>query len=185
MYTKKVKINPAYVSKHKLRKKSYSFNNSTQRWMERWNYIAVKQLPALLTGITTKHHIYFYCVNFLHSFRTENKLKSHPKVGENKDFRNTVMPSEDTKILKFNQCQKSNKAPFIIYANLECLLEKTDGCLNNPGNSSTTKVGEHITSGFSMSTISSLKSIENKHGVYRGKDCMKKFADPYENTQWR
>ena len=30
------------------------------------------------------------------------------------------MPSEVTKILEFNQCQKSDKAPFIIYADLEC-----------------------------------------------------------------
>ena len=29
-----------------------------------------------------------------------------------------------------------------------------------------------------MSTISSLKRIENKHDVYRGKDCMKKFWEP-------
>ena len=28
-----------------------------------------------------------------------------------------------------------------------------------------------------MSTISSFRSIENKHDVYRGKDCMKKFCD--------
>ena len=28
------------------------------------------------------------------------------------------MPSEDTKILQFNQNQKSDKAPFIIYADL-------------------------------------------------------------------
>ena len=27
-----------------------------------------------------------------------------------------------------------------------------------------------------MSTISSFKSIENKHDVYRGKDCVKKFC---------
>ena len=27
-----------------------------------------------------------------------------------------------------------------------------------------------------MSTISSFKSIENKHGVYKIKDCMKKFC---------
>ena len=38
------------------------------------------------------------------------------------------MPSEDTKILEFNQYQKSDKAPFIIYAGLECIIEKTDGC---------------------------------------------------------
>ena len=28
-----------------------------------------------------------------------------------------------------------------------------------------------------MSTISSCKSIENKHDVYRGKDCIKKFCE--------
>ena len=88
------------------------------------------------------------------------------------------MSSEDTKIIEFNQNQKPDKAPFIIYADLECLIEKIDGCKNNPENSSTTKVGEHIPSGFSMSTISSFKSIENKHDVYRGKDCIKKFVNP-------
>ena len=41
------------------------------------------------------------------------------------------MPSEDTKILQFNQYQKSDKSPFIIYANLECIREKIDGCKNN------------------------------------------------------
>ena len=87
------------------------------------------------------------------------------------------MPSEDTKILGLNQYQKSNKALFIIYANLECLTEKIGGCKNNPENSYTTRVSEHISSGFSMSTISSFKSIENKHDVYRGKDCMKKFCE--------
>ena len=40
----------------------------------------------------------------------------------------------------------------------ECLIEKIDGCKNNPKNSSTTKVSENIPSGFSMSTISSFKN---------------------------
>ena len=72
------------------------------------------------------------------------------------------MPSEVTKILEFNWCQKSDKAPFIIYADLECIIKKTDGCKNNPENSSTAKVSKHIPSGSSMSTISSFRSIEYK-----------------------
>ena len=52
-------------------------------------------------------------------------------------------------------------------------MEKIDGYKNNPENSSTTKVSEDILSGFSMSTILSFKSIENKHDVYKGKDCIK------------
>ena len=62
----------------------------------------------------------------------------------------------------------------MIYVDLECLIEKIDGCKNNPENSSTTKVSQHVPLGFLMSTILSFKSIENKHDVYRGKDCKKK-----------
>ena len=38
------------------------------------------------------------------------------------------MSSKDTKILEFNQYQKSDKAPFVTYAALECLTEKIDDC---------------------------------------------------------
>ena len=68
------------------------------------------------------------------------------------------MASEDTKILEFNQYQKSDKAPLVIYANLECLMEKVDSCENNPEKSFTTKVGEYILSGFSA--VLSFKTID-------------------------
>ena len=58
-------------------------------------------------------------------------------------------------------------------------VQKIDGCKNNSENSSTTKVGKQIPSGFSISAISLFKNIENKHDTYRGKDCMKKsFVNP-------
>ena len=88
------------------------------------------------------------------------------------------MPSEDTKILEFNQYQKSDKAPFIVYADFECLIEKINGCKSNPENSSKTKV-EVIWMyfiAFSVPLISSFKSI-NEHNVDRGKDCMKTFSE--------
>ena len=56
-------------------------------------------------------------------------------------------------------------------------MQKIDGCKNNPENSSTTEVSEHIPSGFSMSTISSFRSIENKYDLYRRNDCMKNFCE--------
>ena len=90
--------------------------------------------------------------------KEKNKLESYKKVSENKDFCNVVMPFEDTKILEFNQYHKSDKARFIIYADLECL--------------------KAYSSGFSMSTTSSFKSFENNHDVYRGKECMKNLCEP-------
>ena len=75
------------------------------------------------------------------------------------------MPSKETKISEFNQNQKPDKAPFIIYADLECLIEKVDGCKNNPKNSFIKYVGEDIPSDLSMYTISSFKSMESMHNV--------------------
>ena len=57
---------------------------------------------------------------------------------------------KENEILKFNQYMKSDKIPYIIYADIESLIKAIDGCANNPENSSTTKIGEHIPCGYSM-----------------------------------
>ena len=168
MYAKNEKIYPAYVSKHNSNHEKEVFLLMTPN-REKWHYLAVKKLSALLRRITYKHYGDFHCLNCVHSFRTKNKLESHEKVCEKKDFCNVIMPSEDTKISESNQYQKTDKALFIIYADLECITEKIDGCKNNPENSSNAKVSEYIWSGFSIPKISSFKSIENKHDVYRCK----------------
>ena len=56
------------------------------------------------------------------------------------------------------------------------MIKKIDNCKNNPEKSSTTKVGEHIPFGYSMSTIWAFDNIDNKHSLYHGEDCMKKFC---------
>ena len=62
-------------------------------------------------------------------------------VCENKDLWGVVMPSEDNKVLGFNQYQTSDKMPSIIYADVESLIKKVDGCKNNPEKLSTRKIG--------------------------------------------
>ena len=46
------------------------------------------------------------------------------------------MSFEDTNRLEFNQYHKFDKASFIIYADLKCLIKKIDECKNNTANSS-------------------------------------------------
>ena len=160
LYAEKEKIYPAYVSKHNSNREKQVTLLMISNGEKQWHYLALKKLSALLRGITSKNNSEFYCLNCLHSFRTKNKLQLHKKLWENKDFCNAIMSFEDTKILKFNQYQKPDKAPFIIYADLEYIKEKTDGCKDNPENSSTAKVSKHISSDFSLSTILSFRSIE-------------------------
>ena len=86
------------------------------------------------------------------------------------------MPTKDNNIIKYNHGEKSMKVPFIIYADLECLLEKISTCINNPNESSTTKINKHTPSGYLIFTSCSFDESKNKLNYYRGKDCMKRFC---------
>ena len=67
------------------------------------------------------------------------------------------------------------KVPFIIYGDLESLLEKLNTCHNDPKKSSTTKINKHAQSDFSLFTHYSFDTTKNKFDYYRSKSCMKNF----------
>ena len=163
-------------------KSKYNFKRENQIILlmitdgEKWYYLAIKSLSALLRGITSKHEGNFYCLHCFHTYSIKNKLKKHIKICENHDYYYVEMPKEDNKILKYNHGQKSMKVPFIIYADLECLLEKLSTCYNNPKKLSTTKINKHTASVYSLFTYCSFDTTKNKLDYYRGKNCMKIFC---------
>ena len=73
--------------------------------------------------------------------RTERKvtLKKHEKIRKNHDFCNLKMSDVDNNILESKPGEKSLKHPFIIYADLECLLLKMNTCNTNPNMSYNSK----------------------------------------------
>ena len=143
---------------------------------EKGHYLVVKNLSGLFKGMTSNHYGDFYCLNCFHSYRTKNKLEAHKKICEKHDYCHVVMPTKGNNIIKYNHGEKSMKLPFVIYADLECLLEKMNTCINNPNKSSTTKINKHTPSGYSIFTHCSFDKSKNKLNYYRGDDCMKKFC---------
>ena len=157
-------------------------NGEQSNKAEKWHYIALKivrttdgfnhpirSLSRLFRGITANNNGDFYCLGCLHSFRTDNALKRHERLCDNNDYCHVEMSTKDNKTLKYNHSEKSLKVPFTIYADLECLLIKEQSCQN--------KKAKHEPSGYSLSLISSFNSKENKHNVYRGRDCIKRFCN--------
>ena len=129
---------------------------------EKWHYLTVKNLPGLLRGITSTHHGDFYCLNCFQSYRTINKFGLHKKICENHNYCRVEMLNKDNNMIKYNQGEKYIKLPFVIYGDLECLLEKMSTCINNPNESSTTKINNHIPSGYSIFTSCSFDQTKNK-----------------------
>ena len=145
--TKKIQV--AYKSKHNLtREKQVTLLMISNG--ENWHYLVVKSLNGLRKGIRSNHKEDFYCLNCFCAYSTRNKLEEYEKICENHNYFNVEMPNENNKIIKYNQGEKSIKLPFIIYADLECLLEKMSTCYNNPEESSTTEINKHKPSGYSL-----------------------------------
>ena len=135
-----------------------------------------KNLSGLLRGITSNHAGDFYCSNCFCAYSTKNRFEAHKKICENHDYCHVEMPTKDNNRIKYNQGEKSIKLPFVVYADLERLLEKMSTCQNNPNDSSTTEINKHRPSGYSLFTHFSFDKTENKLDYYRGKDCIKKFC---------
>ena len=71
---------------------------------------------------------------------------------------------------------KLDKLTYNIYADIESLIRKIDGCANIPEDSSPTKIGQHVPFGYSMSIIWGFNHVEKKHTLYRIKGYIKKFC---------
>ena len=97
---------------------------------EKWHYLTVRSLSALLKGITSKHKDDSYCLNCFYSFASKKSL--------------------EYKSLKYQPGVRSMKAPYIIVADIESLLRKIDTCANDPSKSSTEKKNEHEMCRYSL-----------------------------------
>ena len=88
------------------------------------------------------------------------------------------------KNIKIQSWEKSLKAPFVIYLDLECLLKREQSRQNNNNNNNnnknnlkksyTVKKARHEPSGWAMFTKFSFDVKENKLNYCRRKDCIEK-----------
>ena len=101
------------------------------------SYLAATNLSPLLQRIPSNHKENFDCLNCFNSYTSKNKLKEHEEICNNHDSYRIEMTKQVQKILKYNPGEKSLKAPFAIYLDLECLLKREQSCQNNPEKSYT------------------------------------------------
>ena len=142
---------------------------------KKWHYLAITSLSALLQGMSSNHDGDFYCLNYFNSHNTKNKLKEHEEICNNHDSYHIKMPKQVEKILKWIRGEKSLKAPFAIYLDLESLLKKEQSCQNNSEKFYTEKKTIHEPSCWAMFTSCSFDEKENKLNYCRGKDCIAKI----------
>nr|XP_012233564.1 PREDICTED: uncharacterized protein LOC105678640 [Linepithema humile] len=92
------------------------------------HFVCIKDLSRLVSSQLSKQNGKKYiCDRCLHYFYTQEKLSAHSvDCGKMNDCA-VVLPSEDNKWLTFSNYNRKERLPFVVYADLECTLEKKDG----------------------------------------------------------
>ena len=78
-----------------------------------------------------------------------------------------------------------NKAPFVIYADFESILESMSTCLNDTEIPCTNHINKHTPSGFCTYNTVAYGIVQNQLKLYRGKECVRGILQAYERGGWK
>ena len=148
------------------------------------HYSYVKRLTALLYDQNRHNESKHFCERCLHGYSRIELLERHkPECkGLLKTPTRTEMLKEGENTMEFKNFHKQMKAPYVIYADFECVLEKIDGCEPSPKESFTVKTERHEPCGFSCIAV---RSDGNLFGpfTYRGRDAVYVFLMWLQNHE--
>ncbi|XP_029674259.1 uncharacterized protein LOC115242255 [Formica exsecta] len=88
----------------------------------------IKNLSRLVSSQLSKRNGQKYiCDRCLHYFGSDDKLQSHTVDCREMNECAIRLPGDKDKWLSFNNYNRKERLPFVVYADLECVLRKTDG----------------------------------------------------------
>ena len=119
----------------------------------------------------------YYCKYCIQGYGSQAKLDAHVENGcAEITTCKPCMPEDDKAFLEFKNTQNKFKAPFVIYADFECLTIPVAKCPKNSDNSYTDAYQQHEPCGFCIYVVGAgLKPGTFKPYVYRGPDAAEKF----------
>ncbi|XP_020298396.1 uncharacterized protein LOC109862692 [Pseudomyrmex gracilis] len=109
------------------------------------------------------------CLHYLH---TSEKLAQHTVDCERLNNSAVVLPAEGKNRLKFENYNNKERVPMVVYADLECVLEKQD---KKQDTSSEHKYQKH--SVFSIGYYASCEHFDIGYRSHRGENCVQWFVN--------
>ena len=161
---------------------SYNFMLITRGPVSHYCYI--KNLSRLLYSQQhSEGHHYHYCVRCSQGFTTQAVFQKHRTLcrGATSRLTRIEMPEKGNNTLQFQNYQRQIKAPFVIYADCESIIEKYDTCIPPTERSSTTKTEMHKPCGFSFIAVRLDGSVTKKNTTTAEKTVKAILISPSPN----
>jgi hypothetical protein len=160
-------------------------SNPIRLFLWKNHYSVVKDMSRLVgSQISNNEHKKYICDRCLNSFGSDELLEKHLELCSNNDYQRHEYrkPGSTT---KFENYEKIQEFPIVIYADFECYINRLDEEEKSPDRSSTTLYQKHNPSGFCYYIKFFDNSIYKPKLVhytqqYEGEDITKKFVDLLE-----
>jgi hypothetical protein len=170
-------IIPKYVTKCGKRQKHIDLLLLTSD--EKSHYVWIKNMSALICHRSKCKNAVFVCPHCVHPFTSKKAFDNHFDDCAKHKYQVTRYPKEYTQesILMWRSREKTERLPFVIYADFEsCLV---------PVQNRSNVVDEHVPSGFCAYTVSTDAEFETEPFLYSGPDCMEVFYEHLAQEQAR
>ena len=151
---------------------------------ENTHYCLVKRLSALLYDQSRHNESKHFCERCLHGYSRRELLERHkPECkGLLKSLTRTEMPKEGENEMAFQNFHKQMKAPYVVYADFECIVKKIHTCEPDNKKSFTVKTEKQEPCGISYVVVRSYGQTRGPF-TYRGEDAVFVFLSWLEDHE--
>ena len=143
------------------------------------HYCLSKSLSRLLASQVSKHgkKTQHFCLRCLNPFWCQESLNKHQEYCNEYEGVKIELPEKGT-MLKFKNYYKSEKVPFIVYADFESYIKPLHSCEPNPESSYTKQYQKHEPSSFCYCIKCFDDEVYKLRLVsYTGGDAAQKFVE--------
>ncbi|XP_077262575.1 uncharacterized protein LOC143897644 [Temnothorax americanus] len=136
----------------------------------------IKNLSRLVNSqLTVSRCAKHVCDRCLHYFYTREKLATHSVDCDRMNDCAIVLPNEDDKWLSFNNHDRKERLPFVVYADLECLLEPWER--ENAEGGSRYAYQRHVPFSLGYYLCCTYDDTVSTYRYRRGEDCVSWFVN--------
>ena len=167
---------PIYISKEKYEKHLELLLITEDK---NKHYVLIKDFNRFMFNQTKHEHRKHFCMYCLQCFSSEEVLKNHKDNCIQLNGEQAIkMPDKSNNTLKFNNFNKQQPVPFVIYADFEAITEKISGCKPNNNKSYTDNYQKHTDCGFGYKVVC---CYDDKYTqplkIYRGEKAVYTFLE--------
>jgi hypothetical protein len=172
-------IIPKFVTKCGAREKHVDLLLLSSKTDDNFHYTWIKNMSALICHRTKYRGVMHVCPHCVHPFTSSRAFEDHFLDCSKHVYQRTIYPEpqSDESIVKWKSREKTERVPFVIYADFESCLVPVHG--------DSGVLDEHVPSGFCAYTVSSDPEFETGPVTYSGRDCMTVFYDHLASEQHR